>query len=118
MEKILMPCGDSFLLSVVGMIFVFAILIFMLIATGLLAKISKLISRLLDQDAKIQPKQLKPITTEISGEIKIANVNASGGEIALYDVDDATAVMLMAIVADKTEIPLNELMFKSIREVQ
>lgn len=37
------------------------------------------------------------------------------GEIDLNDVDDATAALLMAIVADETQIPLNELRFKSIR---
>lgn len=38
-----------------------------------------------------------------------------GGDILLFDVDDKTAACLMAIVADQTKIPLNELIFKSIR---
>ncbi|MCR4770777.1 MAG: hypothetical protein K5855_00560 [Oscillospiraceae bacterium] len=42
----------------------------------------------------------------------------SAGEVARFDVDDRTAVMLMAIVADETQIPVNELRFISIKEVK
>ena len=35
----------------------------------------------------------------------------------LYNVDDKTAAMVMAIVADETKIPLNELRFISIKEL-
>ncbi len=42
----------------------------------------------------------------------------SAGEIKLHGVDDRTAAMLMAIVADKVGKPVNELRFKSIKEVK
>lgn len=42
----------------------------------------------------------------------------SAGEIKLFDVPDREAAMIMAIVADKTGRPLNELRFKSIKEVK
>ena len=42
----------------------------------------------------------------------------SAGELKLYTVSDKDAAMIMAIVADKTGKPLNELRFKSIREVK
>ena len=42
----------------------------------------------------------------------------SAGKIKLHDVDPKTAAMLMAIVADKTGKPLNELRFISIKEVK
>ena len=42
----------------------------------------------------------------------------SAGEIKLFDVPDKEAAMLMAIVADKMGRPLNELRFKSIKEVK
>ena len=42
----------------------------------------------------------------------------SAGELKLHDVEPKTAAMLMAIVADKTGKPLNELRFKSIKEVK
>ena len=42
----------------------------------------------------------------------------SAGQIKLHNVDPRTAAMIMAIVADKTGKPLNELRFISIKEVQ
>ncbi len=42
----------------------------------------------------------------------------SAGEVKLYDVPDKDAAMIMAIVADKMGKPLNELRFKSIKEVK
>ncbi|MBR2472459.1 MAG: OadG family protein [Clostridia bacterium] len=48
-----------------------------------------------------------------------ADVGMKDGHRAcdLYNVDDKTAVMLMAIVADEAGIPLNELRFISIKEL-
>ncbi len=42
----------------------------------------------------------------------------SAGPVKLYKVAPKTAAMLMAIVAEKTGKPLNELRFISIREVE
>ena len=42
----------------------------------------------------------------------------SAGEVCLYSVPDKEAAMLMAIVADKMGKPLNELRFKSMKEVK
>lgn len=42
----------------------------------------------------------------------------TAGELKLYDTDPRDAAMVMAIVADKLRKPLNELRFKSIREVK
>lgn len=43
---------------------------------------------------------------------------STAGELKLYDTDPRDAAMVMAIVADKLGKPLNELRFKSIREVK
>ncbi len=37
------------------------------------------------------------------------------GELKLYNVDEKTAAMIMAIVSDESQIPLSELRFKSIK---
>ena len=42
----------------------------------------------------------------------------SAGELKMYDVEPKTAAMIMAIVADKLQKPLNELRFMSIKEVK
>ena len=42
----------------------------------------------------------------------------SCGGVMLHDVPDRTAAMVMAIVADELQLPLNELRFISIQEVK
>jgi Na+-transporting methylmalonyl-CoA/oxaloacetate decarboxylase gamma subunit len=42
----------------------------------------------------------------------------TAGGVKLYNVEPKTAAMLMAIVADKLQMPLNELRFISIKEVE
>lgn len=42
----------------------------------------------------------------------------TAGELKLYNTDPKDAAMAMAIVADKLGKPINELRFKSIREVK
>ena len=39
----------------------------------------------------------------------------SCGELKLHNVDERTAAMIMAIISDQTDIPLDELCFKSIK---
>ena len=47
-----------------------------------------------------------------------AEAPGAAGELKLYDTPPKTAAMIMAIVADKTGKPLNELRFISIKEVK
>ena len=42
----------------------------------------------------------------------------SAGQLKLYDTPDRDAALIMAIVADQMGKPLNELRFKSIKEVK
>ena len=49
-------------------------------------------------------------------EAKLAPGSAGG--VKLHNVEPKTAAMLMAIVADKLQKPLNELRFISIKEVE
>ena len=51
-------------------------------------------------------------------EVSAPTAPGSAGPVKLYDVEPKTAAMLMAIVADKTGKPLNELRFISIKEVK
>ena len=49
---------------------------------------------------------------------KVPTAPGSAGQLKLHDVEPKTAAMLMAIVADKLQKPLNELRFISIKEVK
>ena len=55
------------------------------------------------QTAPAAPKKLAP---------------GSAGDVKIYDTDPRDAAMIMAIVADKLGKPLNELRFRSIKEVK
>ena len=47
-----------------------------------------------------------------------AEAPGTAGELKLYDTDPRDAAMVMAIVADTLGKPLNQLRFKSIKEVK
>ena len=55
------------------------------------------------QAAPAAPKKLAP---------------GSAGDVKIYDTDPRDAAMIMAIVANKLGKPLNELRFRSIKEVK
>ena len=50
--------------------------------------------------------------------VEVPTAPGSAGKLKLYDTPPKTAAMLMAIVAEKTGKPLNELRFISIKEVK
>ena len=61
----------------------------------------------------------KKVAEEVSSpEILPEKASGSAGEVALNDVPPATAAMLMAIVADEMQTPINELKFISIKEIK
>ena len=64
------------------------------------------------------PKEV--VVAEPVPEVIIPKHSAPGsaGQVKLHGVEPKTAAMLMAIVANKLEKPLNELRFISIKEVE
>ena len=68
-------------------------------------------------------KKAATATVEEVAEVPVEAADAptapgSAGEIKLHNVEPKTAAMLMAIVADKLQKPINELRFISIKEVE
>lgn len=84
--------------SFVGLATVFAVLCLLYIVIVLQSKIVGMFS-------KKKPQQQQPLIEQ--------KVTDEG--VTLVDVDDETAAMIMAIVADTSKIPLEELYFKSIK---
>lgn len=58
-----------------------------------------------------------PVVEEAPAKAEIPAAPGSAGDIKLYDTDPRDAAVIMAIVADKLGKPINELRFKSIKEV-
>ena len=104
MEKI--PIDTAALIVVLGMAVVFFGLILLMFVTKIAGAI---IGR---------KKAAAPAAAPAAPAAKNAPAPGSAGKIALHDVPDKTAAMLMAIVADRTGKPLNQLRFISIREVK
>ena len=69
------------------------------------------------------PKEEKPLPKAApkaaeSPDAPKAEAPGTAGELKLYDTDPRDAAMIMAIVADTLQKPLNQLRFISIKEVK
>ena len=73
---------------------------------------------ILNKRAAAQSFEVKETTETAPVAGSGALAKGTAGKIKLHDVDPKTAAMLMAIVADKTGKPLNELRFISIKEIK
>ena len=101
--------SESFLISLVGFAVVFAALIVIMYMVRLITVLSKIIG-----DGKPPVVSEQPPVPASAGP-RLMPAAGSSGEIVLKDVDEKTAALIMAIVADELRAPLNELRFKSIR---
>ena len=106
MERI--SIGTAALIVVLGMAVVFFGLILLMFVTQIAGKIIS--SRKKSEAPAAAPAAAAPA-------VRPAEAPGSAGQIKLHNVPDKTAAMLMAIVADKTGKPLNQLRFLSIREI-
>ena len=59
-----------------------------------------------------------PVTEEVLEVAELPTAPGSAGKLKIHNVEPKTAAMLMAIVADKLQKPINELRFISIKEVE
>ena len=104
--------GEGVLYAILGMIVVFfALVLLMVIIKILFAATDK---------KKAQPALEAAAPAESLPEPVKRDDPAPGsaGEIKLYTTDPKDAAMIMAIVAETLGKPLNELRFKSIREIK
>lgn len=108
MEKI--PIGTAALIVALGMAVVFFGLILLMFVT-------KIAGAIINRKNTAAPAAA-PAAASAAPAVPNAPAPGSAGKIALHNVPDKTAAMLMAIVADRTGKPLNQLRFISIREVK
>ncbi len=114
-DKLSIP--DAAVTAVFGYAVVFAgllILMIVLYCTGAYFK---------SKDAKEKAKKVAEAAANDSSNAVTSAPAApvapgSAGHVKLFDVPDKEAAMIMAIVADKMQKPLNELHFISIKEVK
>ena len=102
--------GEAAVTAILGYAVVFVGLVLLMLVVTLIGKVftakaAKASKAEAPQEAAA-PEAPKPTAPGTAGEVK------------LHNVDPKTAAMLMAIVADKLQKPLNELRFVSIKEVE
>ena len=103
--------GTAALIVVLGMAVVFFGLM-------LLMYVTKIAGAIIGRKKSAEPAAAPAAAAPAAPAAKNVPAPGSAGKIALHDVPDKTAAMLMAIVADRTGKPLNQLRFLSIREVK
>ena len=108
-----MPLTDALVLALIGMAIVFGVLVLLM---GIIWVTGKLAPKLPDVSEKMKKAFKKKKKEEESTE-EAPKANGTCGELVLINTDERDAAMIMAIVADTTGIPLNELRFKSIKRI-
>ena len=115
MDLINLNIGDAGVIALLGYLVVFFGLICLMVVIMILGKVMMAASA--KQAAKAAAAAAAaPAETAEPAPKKAAPGTA--GELKLYDTDPRDAAMVMAIVADTLGKPLNELRFKSIKEVK
>ncbi len=103
-----MAIGDAAITALLGYAVVFVGLILLMAVSIIFGKIMV---------AQKKKTDAAPAAAAPAPEKSGPTAPGSAGDIKLYNVSDRDAAMLMASVAEKTGKPLNELRFKSIKEI-
>ncbi len=110
--------GERTLTALLGYAVVFAGLLMLMAIVYIMGAIFKKLA------ARKKPLEAAPVPEARAGDRTVPAQEPEGepaigsaGEIKLYNVSDKEAAMIMAIVASQMGKPLNELRFKSIKEV-
>ena len=103
--------GDFGITAILGYAVVFFGLVLLMAVVFLIGKAFSV---------KKAPKKEAPVETPVQAaapEAPKPTAPGTAGDVKLHNVDPKTAAILMAIVADKMQKPINELRFISIKEV-
>ena len=111
-----MPISDASITALLGYAVVFFGLVLLMWVVMLMGKA---MAGTLNKEKPAAPAGSAPAAVSAAPVAPAAPpAPGSAGEVKLFDVPDKEAAMLMAIVADKMGKPLNELRFKSMKEVK
>ncbi len=108
-----LSAGEAGIAAVMGYAVVFIGLVLLMVVVLIMGRI--MVSR--RKAAQARASTVKPAIAP-AAPAALPAAPGSAGEIKLHSVPDKEAAMVMAIVANKLQRPLNELRFKSIKEVK
>ncbi len=112
---------DAFVIAIIGFAIVFCVLVVLMFIIKLMGIAGDKAPAVVAKMPKISFKKKKG--EEVAEETATAEVSdapkAEGtcGDLLLVNTEEKDAAMIMAIVADSTATPLNELRFKSIKRI-
>ena len=110
-----MTFGDACLYSVTGLLVVF----FALILLMAIIKIMTAVGDASEKKAALAAAAAAPAPAAEAAPVKEEKPGPKyTRELKLWDTDPRDAAMIMAIVAETTQIPLKELQFLSIKEIK
>lgn len=109
---------DALLVSLIGFTIVFAVLVVLMAVIKIITAAVSAMEKKPEPVAAVPQASIAPAAPLPDPNAGKIPAPGSLGECDLHAVDDKTAAMLMAIVADEMKAPLNELRFISIQEVQ
>ena len=111
--RLTLDIGNNLLYAILGYLVVFIGLTLLMAVIIIVGKI--MVSKL--KKAQKAPADA-PAAAEAPAAKALPAAPGTAGEVKIYDTDPRDAAMIMAIVADKLQKPLNELRFVSIKEVK
>ena len=102
--------GNAGLIAVLGYLVVFLGLVMLMVVVMVMGRIMVARAKKAQAAAVVEAAPVEAVPK--------AEAPGTAGELKLYDTDPRDAAMIMAIVADTLQKPLNQLRFISIKEVK
>ena len=119
MDLIHISVGQAAITVLLGMSVVFLGLILLMWVVQLMSKIMiRHQASEVEKHTAAEKRKVEETAKNAPADAKAPPAPGTAGELKLYNTDPRDAAMIMAIVADATGKPLNELRFKSIRQVK
>lgn len=112
--SIKMEISEVLTIALVGLLTVMAILALIAVCIIVISKIIRLIESKADKKKESKLPENSTPQADVKQGTPLPD-SKSVGSLELVGTDEATAAVIMAIVSDKSGIPLNRLVFKSIR---
>ena len=113
MDMIHISVGSAAIVAVLGMGVVFLGLILLMLVVQLMSRWFIAKGRKTAAEAQPETKNEEALPAN-----QPEPAPGAAGELKLYDTDPRDAAMIMAIVADELKVPLNQLRFRSIRQIK
>lgn len=106
--SIKLPIGEALAVSLIGIMTVIFILAIIACLILLVSKAIRII------EAKADTTDINVATAQNASSVPMP-AGMMQGELELVNTDEKTAAVIMAVVSEKSGIPLNRLSFKSIK---